>query len=56
MEAYIEMSKNYIRKLKRWGDFLHNLDIDDKNTLVKEFKFWDKLSLTKPANNNDDRN
>ncbi len=50
MDAYIEKSKNFIRELKRWGDFLYNLDIDDKNPLVKEYKFWENLVVTKPAN------
>ncbi len=54
MAAYIEMSKDYIMMLKRWGDFLYNLDIDDKSTLVKEFKFWENLSVTKPVKGDDD--
>ncbi len=53
MTVYINKSKYYISNLKRWRDFLHNVDIDDKNTLVKEFKFWENLSVTKPVKDKD---
>ncbi len=49
MSTYIEMSNDFVIRLKRLRDFLQNIDVKDKNRLVKEYVLLDELRYFNPV-------